>query len=170
MLGIGERMNLGMPNRYLFDTMEARLLLAGRIRVTKPDVLFCPLPLDAHPDHLAASALAEGARFYAKYTKLSLEGEPWYTPRLFYYSCSHLHAVPDYSFLVDISQHFEKKMEAARCYRSQFLDNPQGRGVFEYVRTRDAYFGGLIGRRFAEPFHSKEALGVWDPSVFLCAP
>jgi bacillithiol biosynthesis deacetylase BshB1 len=169
-LGIEERENLGLPNRYLSDTVEARLLLAERIRVIRPDALFCPLPRDAHPDHLAASALAEGARFYAKYTKLTLKGEPWYTPQLFFYACSHLRSVPEYSFLVDISHHFERKLEAVRCYRSQFIDNPQGKSALETIRARDAYFGSLIGRRFAEPFHSREALGVEDPAVFLSAP
>jgi hypothetical protein len=31
---------------------------------------------------------------------------------------------------------------------------------------RDGYFGSLIGKPFAEPFHGNEALGVEDPSVF----
>ena len=165
-LGIEERYNLGLPNRYLFDTKDARLLLAERIRVTKPEILFCPLPLDAHPDHVAACAIAGGARFYAKYTGVDLEGEPWYTRRLIHYSCSHLKTIPEYSFVVDISDQFEKKIEAVRSYRSQFIDNPDNRSVFEYVRQRDGYFGSLIGKPFAEPFHSDEALGVEDPTVF----
>lgn len=166
-LGIHERMNLGLPNRYLFDTRETRLQLAGKIRLVKPDALFCPIASDAHPDHTAASKMAEGARFYAKYTKLSLEGEPWYVGHLFYYSCSHLRASPEFSFLVDTSREFERKMEAARSYRSQFIDNPGNRGIFDYVKNRDAYFGGLIGTHYAEPFFSTEVLGVEDPSVFM---
>lgn len=173
-LGIEERLNLDLPNRYLFDTKDARLLLAEKIRLMQPDALFSPLSEDAHPDHIAANALSIGARFYAKYTKLSLEGDPWYTGRFFYYSCSHLRAMPGhlrdmprYSFLVDTSSHFERKIEAARCYRSQFIDNPKNSAVFDYVRTRDRYFGSLIGTAYAEPFYSSEALSVTDPSVFL---
>jgi bacillithiol biosynthesis deacetylase BshB1 len=166
-LGIEERYNLGLENRYLLDSREARLLLAEKIRLTRPDALFCPLSQDAHPDHVAAFSICEGARFYAKYTKLSIRGEPWYTRNLLNYSCSHLRAVPEFSFLVDTSSYFTRKMEAARCYRSQFIDNPGNRGVFDYVKNRDGYFGGLITKDFAEPFYSREALGVADPSVLL---
>jgi bacillithiol biosynthesis deacetylase BshB1 len=166
-LGIEERVNLGLPNRYLFDTKDARLLLAEKIRLMQPDALFSPLSEDAHPDHIAAHDLSIGARFYAKYTKLSLEGDSWYTGRLFHYSCSHLRAMPGYSFLVDTSSHFERKIEAVRCYRSQFTDNPKNSAVFDYLRTRDRYFGSLIGTAYAEPFYSSEALGVTDPSVFI---
>lgn len=166
-LGIDGRMNLGLPNRYLFDAKEARLLLAEKIRLVKPDAIFCPLSEDAHPDHIAVSSIATGARFYAKYTKLSLQGAPWYTNHLFYYSCSHLRAIPHFSFLVNTSTNFEKKIKAASCYRSQFIDNPENRSVFDYVGTRDGYFGSLIGARYAEPIYSAEALHVEDPSVFL---
>ena len=166
-LGVEERLNLSLPNRYLFDSREARISLAEKIRDVQPDALFSPLSDDAHPDHVAAHDLSVGARFYAKYTKLSLPSEPWYTGRVFQYSCSHLRTVPKYSFLVDISHQFENKMKAARCYKSQFIDNPKNRAVFDLVRSRDAYFGSLIGVEFAEPFFSIEALGVKDPAVFL---
>jgi LmbE family N-acetylglucosaminyl deacetylase len=166
-LGIEERLNLQLPNRYLFDSKDARLLLAERIRIVRPDAVFSPLSEDAHPDHIAAHSLCTGARFYAKYTKLSLEGDPWYVKRIFHYSCSHLRVMPKYSFLVDISKHFEKKMEAAGCYRSQFIDNPNNRSVFDLVRRRDSYFGSLIDVAYAEPLFSMEALGVTDPACFL---
>jgi bacillithiol biosynthesis deacetylase BshB1 len=166
-LGVGERLNLSLPNRYLFDSRDARMLLAEKIRDVQPDALFFPLSDDAHPDHVAAHDISIGARFYSKYTKLSLSSEPWYAGRVFQYCCSHLHTVPKYSFLVDISRQFENKMQAARCYKSQFIDNPKNRSVFDLVRSRDAYFGSLIGVEFAEPFFSIEALGVQDPAVFL---
>lgn len=166
-LGVDERHNLGLPNRYLFDSKEVRLLLAGKIRTFKPDVLFCPHPDDAHPDHIAAASITAGARFYARYTKIPMEGEPHYTPRLFFYFCSHMRKSEAFSFLVDTSGEFERKIAAAKCYASQFIDNPKNRFVFDYLKTRDRYFGNLIGRRFAEPFFSAEALGVADPSYFI---
>ncbi|MCF7874301.1 MAG: PIG-L family deacetylase, partial [Candidatus Omnitrophica bacterium] len=51
-LKVDERINLDLPNRYLFDNKEARFLVAETIRKYKPDILFCPYPEDAHPDHL----------------------------------------------------------------------------------------------------------------------
>ena len=77
-LGIGTRINLALPNRFLFDSKEARLRLAEQIRIFKPDVLLCPYFEDAHPDHIACSKITEAARFYAKYSKISLRGGPHY--------------------------------------------------------------------------------------------
>ena len=82
-LKIAKRVNLGLENRYLFDSKQARLLLDEQIRLFKPDILLCPSAQDAHPDHLACSKIAEGARFYAKYTKLKLKGKPYYPFHLF---------------------------------------------------------------------------------------
>jgi bacillithiol biosynthesis deacetylase BshB1 len=166
-LKIDKRLNLRLENRYLFDSKETRLLLAGKIRTFRPDCVFCPHPADAHPDHVAAAAITKGARFYAKYSKLDLEGQPHYTPCLFFYFCSHLRKVHAFHFLVDTSGEFENKMETVNCYVSQFIDNPNNRAVFKYVETRDRYFGNLIRKQYAEPFLSEEALGVDDPVHFI---
>ena len=166
-LGVDERLNLDLPNRYLFDSKDARLLLAGKIRLIRPDIIFCPYPEDAHPDHKSAASISEGARFYTKYTKISLEGEPWYSEYLFYYSCSHLRKIPSMSFLIDISAHYRNKTKAMQCYRSQFFDNPKNRSVFEWVEARDRYYGTLIKKQYAEPFFCNEALNVSDPAMFL---
>src|SRR3989304_4534534 len=82
-LGVGRRIPLPLPNRMLADTVENRMLLAGVIREVRPDLLFIPYWIDAHPDHVAACALAEAARFYAKLTKTEIPGEPFYPPPRF---------------------------------------------------------------------------------------
>ena len=69
-----ERRTLSQPNRYLFDTVEARTELAEVIREFRPRMLFVPYAEDAHPDHIAASAIAVAARFYAKFTKTDMAG------------------------------------------------------------------------------------------------
>src|SRR5687768_255619 len=45
------RENLGLPNRSLEPTLESRAKLAGVIRLEKPQWLFAPHWIDAHPDH-----------------------------------------------------------------------------------------------------------------------
>ena len=72
------RGNLGLPNRSLEATLEARGKLAGVIRELRPRWLFAPYWVDAHPDHVAATELIEAARFWAKLTKSDLPGEPWH--------------------------------------------------------------------------------------------
>ena len=157
-LEIDQRVNLDLPNRYLPDGKENRLLLAEQIRLFRPDALFCPFPEDAHPDHTASARLTEGARFYAKYTGLDLKGEPHYPFQLFYYFCLHLRMMPPFSFLIDISNEFDSKIEAVRCYRSQFIDNPNNRFVFEVLEAQNRHFGSLIRKKYAEPLFTREAL------------
>lgn len=159
-LGVDKRINLNFENRYLFDSKELRLAVAEKIRIFKPDIVFCPYPEDAHPDHIAAAKLIEGARFYAKYTKTSLGGKPHYPYHLFYYYCAHLRIVPEISFLIDISAQFKVKEKAMRCYRSQFIDNPKNRFIFDYTESKDSYLGKLIGADYAEAIYSKEVVKI----------
>lgn len=166
-LKLDGRMNLGLENRYLSDSKEARLLLAEKIRLLKPDIVFCPHPDDAHPDHVATSKITEAARFYAKYTNMTLKGKPHYPFHLFYYFCSHLRKVLSFSFLVDISEQFPIKMRAVRCYRSQFLDNSKNKFVFDYIETLNRYLGTLSRVRYAEGIYSKEAIKIEDLNCLL---
>jgi bacillithiol biosynthesis deacetylase BshB1 len=166
-LGVEDRFNLGLENRYLFDTKEARLILAERIRLLKPDIVFCPYPDDAHPDHVACTKIVESARFYAKYTKVKLKGRPHYPFYLFYYFCTHLRIIPKISFFIDISREFTRKMKAIRSYRSQFIDNPSNRFVFEYIKMQNRFFGKLIRTQYAEGIYSKEVIKVVDLAYLL---
>jgi len=159
-LQINERMNLGLENRYLFDSKDARLALAEKIRLFRPDILFCPYPEDAHPDHRAATQITEAARFYAKFTKVSLEGDPLYPPHLFYYFCSHLRIMPQFSFLADITAQFPDKMRAIKCYRSQFVENPKNAFVFDYIEMQNRCLGMLIQTEYAEAIYSREPLKI----------
>ncbi len=74
-LGLSWRGNLGLVNRRLEADLAARARLAGVLRELRPAVLFAPYWEDAHPDHVAATALVEAARFWAKLTKTDLPGE-----------------------------------------------------------------------------------------------
>jgi len=67
-LGVGRRITLPLPNRYLMDTVENRIAVAEVVREVRPEVVFLPYGIDAHPDHIAAERLGEAARFYAKLT------------------------------------------------------------------------------------------------------
>src|SRR5262245_20476218 len=57
LLGLDWRENLGLSNRSLVADLETRRLLAGKIRELRPRVLLSHYWDDAHPDHVAASAL-----------------------------------------------------------------------------------------------------------------
>lgn len=168
-LGLDWRENLGLPNRSLEPTLEARAKLAGVFRQTRPRWIFAPYWVDAHPDHLAATQLTDAARFWAKLTKTNLPGEPHLPERIFYYYCLHLRQIPQPAFVLDISDYWEKKRAAVKCYRSQFVDNqpPDLPTPLDRLRQQAAAYGGSIGVRYGEPFASREPIGLSSLSGLL---
>jgi bacillithiol biosynthesis deacetylase BshB1 len=164
-LGLTARLNLGMKNRELEVTLANRRKLAEVYRLLRPQVLFIPYWNDAHPDHLATTALAVDARFQAKLTKTTMRGEPHYPPRLIYFYCTHLRTHADVSFVIDIGDHFPVKRRAVECYRSQFYEGrgKQAGAVIEYVTEGNRYWGWQINRLYGEPFAVRETLGLDSP-------
>jgi bacillithiol biosynthesis deacetylase BshB1 len=169
LLGVIWRGNLGLPNRSLQPTLEARAKLAGVIRQLKPRWLFAPYWVDAHPDHLAAVDIVEAARFWSKLTKTDLPGTPHHPQRVWHYSCVHLRNVDKPNFVVDISAEWDEKLAAIRCYESQFITGraTEPTTFLDQLRDQAAYWGWSIGTRYGEPFYCRETLGLssWDDVI-----
>lgn len=156
-LGV-DRTQVGLINREVTHDLASRHKLAAVIRAHKPDMLFLPYPLDAHPDHVAVTRIGEDARFDAKLTKCSIPGEPCYPKRIIYYFCTHLLLSFQPTFCIDISGQMQKKTEAIAAYESQFTWNNSK--VPDMLKTLNGYFGGRIGTAYAEPFFTHEVLGL----------
>ncbi len=156
------RENLGLPNRSLEPTLDARRQLATVIRLTQPKWLFGPFWIDAHPDHAAATQLVDAARFWAKLTKTDMPGTPHHPARLYYYYCVHLKHNAQPSFVLDISEQFEQKLNSIRCYASQFIVGRQSETptFLDQLRDEASYWGKMIGTRFGEPFASREPVAL----------
>lgn len=161
-LGDPWRQNLGLANRSLEATLANRRALAAVFRQTRPRLLFAPYWEDAHPDHTAASRLVEDARFWSKLTKTDIPGAEHHPARILYYFSVHLRIVEQPSFVLDISAHVEAKRQALEAYRSQLVDNqPAGRpGVIDALFDRTRFWGNLAGVTHAEPFASREPIGL----------
>ena len=161
-LGLTWRENLGLPNRSLEPTLEARRRLAEVFRRERPRVLFAPYWDDAHPDHVAATQLVEAARFWAKLSKSDLAGEPFHPTRVLYYYCVHLRHLAQPAVVVDISAYWERKRAAIGCYESQFATTGAAGGpsFMDQLRDQAAYWGWSIGAAYGEPVASREAIGV----------
>jgi bacillithiol biosynthesis deacetylase BshB1 len=161
-LGLAWRGNLGLTNRRLEADLEARGRLAGALRELRPRCLFAPYWEDSHPDHVAASALVDAARFWAKLTRSDLPGEPHFPQRIFYYFAVHLRIHPRPSFVLDVSAHIDRQMEAVACYRSQFIEGrPATPPTFlDDLRDRARYWGWAIGAAYGEPFVCREEVGL----------
>ena len=156
-LGVGRTL-LGLKNREVVHDLPSRHRLAALYRVHRPDVIFVPYPIDAHPDHVAVTRIAEDARFDAKLTKSDIQGEPFHPKRIIYYFCTHLRMNFAPTFCMDISDTMEHKMASIAKYASQFTHNLAG-DVPAMIRMMNGYFGGRIGTVYAEPFFSYEVLG-----------
>jgi bacillithiol biosynthesis deacetylase BshB1 len=161
-LGVSRRITLPLRNRELSDTVEARRMLAEVVREHTPRLLFAPYPIDAHPDHVAASAIVEAARFYAKFVKTDMSGDPHFPARVYHYFAVHLRLVAKPAFIMDVTGDVDAKMAALSCYRSQFVDHGSNARILDWVRSQSATWGDLIGTEAGEPFFSREEVGVRD--------
>jgi N-acetylglucosamine malate deacetylase 1 len=156
------RKNLGLPNRSLEPTLLHRRAVAAVFREVRPRLIFAPYWEDAHPDHTAATKLVEDARFWSKLSKSDIPGKPFHPARILYYFSVHLRIVERPAVVVDISDQVDFKLAVLHCYRSQLVENqPAGRpGVIDLVCDRTRYWGQLVGVRHAEPFASREPIGL----------
>jgi bacillithiol biosynthesis deacetylase BshB1 len=161
-LGLDWRENLGLPNRQLEPTIEARARLASVIRQTRPRWIFAPYWVDAHPDHLAATELIEAARFWAKLSKTDMPGVPHHPERIFCYHTFHLRQIPNPAFILDITDQWPQKQAAIECYRSQFIEGrPQEPPtIVDRLREIAGAWGFAIGTRYGEAYSCREPIGI----------
>ena len=161
-LNVTWRGNAGLVNRELQHTLEARKRIASYFRMLRPRWVFAPYFHDAHPDHVVATELIEAARFWSKLSKTDMPGERFHPERTFYYFCVHLRLAIQPSWIVDISETFDQKLDSIRAYESQFVTGrpTEPPTILDRLQTDAAYFGNLIARRYGEPFATKEPLAL----------
>jgi len=167
-LGVQVCEMLGIENRTLMDGPENRYRLATALRRYRPRILvsmFGRTP-GASPDHYSAQLIAEASRFYSQLTKWNDrfdDTEPFRIDHLIYRpvpSASEITHFPT-RFVVDISDTIEQKIEAVRCYESQF-DKKRIKGIEHYIRSYAGVDGVAIGVRFGECYAMPRPLGVTD--------
>jgi bacillithiol biosynthesis deacetylase BshB1 len=166
-LGISERRNAGLPDAAVFNTTEARQTLVAILREMRPQVVILPYPRGRHPDHRLGSELARDACFLAGLRRFD-DGEP-HRPEKVVYASSFREDAGKPTFVVDIEAQFERKMDAVRCYASQFDDAlkageafPNGQPLYDLIETQNRHYGSLIRRAFGEPFFMEETIEVDD--------
>jgi len=169
-LNISIRENLKIPDgKVRVDDVIVNSVIK-LIRKYKPQVVFAPYFNDRHPDHIGASKIVKEAVFFSGLKKIEtdLEGEVQqiHRPNKLYYYMQSYEFTP--SFIVDISNYFETKMNGVRAYKSQFF-NPNERGELTFIsdpkfikmlEARARHYGFQIRKEFGEPFFSEEAIEV----------
>lgn len=158
-LGV-KRTTVNLPNRFVEHTIPARHAVAAVMREHQAEIVFAPYFEDAHPDHVATSRIVEDARFDAKITTIDIAGEPIYPKWLFYYYATHLRIIPTPSFLVNTTGFEEQKRASIVAYESQFILPEKNRPIVGWIEAQDKYFGGRLRTETAEPFYSREPIGL----------
>ena len=167
-LGVTERRNAALPDAGLHNTEEARRIVVEAIRYFAPRVVILPYPIGRHPDHRLASELGRDACYLAGLSRYEAEGAP-HRPFKILYALAYREDPVKPTFVVDISDQFDRKMAAIRCYASQFDDAiaageifPTGQDLYSLVETQNAHYGSLIRTRYGEPFLTQETMQVED--------
>lgn len=166
LLKVGYREALDIPDGRVENTLENRLKIARVIRQQKPRVVILPYWQGRHPDHYTCSILGYEACFLAGLSKLQLEGDP-HRPFKIIYATLYYDVRP--SFVVDITEQFEARLQAIYAYQSQYADQEAGRADFpahaevrERVTAMARFYGMLAGVKYGEPFLQKEVGLVED--------
>ena len=167
-MGLAVRENLGLPDAGIENTRETRERLVAAIRRLQPRVVIVPAARGRHPDHRLASELARDACFLAGIARY-VPDVPKHRPLKLLYVMTYREDAVKPTFVVDISPQFERKLEAIRCYGSQFDDTtqagevfPNGEPLYDIVRHQAAHYGSLIRSRYGEPFLTDETMRVAD--------
>ena len=188
---------LDIPDGRVENTWENKLKVARVVREQRPRVVILPYWKGRHPDHYTASTLGYEACFLAGLSKVAIgrrasfaesaaSGSPGGgTPR----STSQNDSLPPHrpfkiiyatlyydvrpTFVVDITEQFEARLQSLMAYKTQFSDQEAGKDLFpahKEIRNRieamARFYGMLGGVEYAEPFLQKE-VGLVDDLLMI---
>ena len=160
------RQALDLPDGGIENTAENRQKIARVVRQLRPRVVILPYWQGRHPDHYKTATLGYEACFLAGLAKFETGTQPHRPFKILYAS---LYADVRPSFLVEITDWMEPRLQALLAYRSQYGNQSAGQGLFvpeEEIRERtfalERTYGLLGGVRYAEPFVQKEVGLVED--------
>ena len=169
-LGVGVRLNAGLPDAHLQNDEPSRERLVRLLREARPRVVILPFPVGRHPDHRVAAELGRDACYLAGLAKYAPRpGVEPHRPFKVLYALAYREDPVKPSFVVDISDSFDAKLAAIRCYASQFEGAkaageifPTGQDLFELIRVQSAHYGSLIRKPYGEPYFTHETVAVDD--------
>ena len=110
---------MGHGDGDLMDTKESRLILTEGFRVFRPSLVIAHSANDYHPDHQAASKLAETATWFCASRGQVTESAPLLKPpALWLMDTIEMHGFEP-GFYVDISPYIQLKRDMLTCHKSQ---------------------------------------------------
>ncbi|MBL4594649.1 MAG: bacillithiol biosynthesis deacetylase BshB1 [Flavobacteriales bacterium] len=172
LLGVSIRENLGFADGFFKNDKEHQLEIIKIIRKYQPDIILANAPKDRHPDHGRASQLVSEACFYSGLvrveTQLDGKNQELWRPKVIYHYIQDRFLKPD--FVVDVSEHMDKKMESILAFSSQFYnpvsDAPEtpisSKKFLDFIKARMANFGRDINADYAEGYTTERVIGIED--------
>lgn len=169
-LGVHVRLNAGLPDAHLANDEPSRARMVQLVRELRPRVVILPYPIGRHPDHRIASELARDACYLAGLARYAPQpGLEPHRPFKVLYALAYREDPVKPSFVVDVSETFDAKMAAIRCYASQFDGAkaageifPTGQDLYELIRVQSAHYGSLIRTAYGEPYFTHETMAIDD--------
>jgi bacillithiol biosynthesis deacetylase BshB1 len=169
-IGAAVRENLGMKDGFFINNQVHQMMIIEMIRKYQPDIILCNAPEDRHPDHGKAAKLVADATFLSGLVKIEtthngVAQAAWRPSQVFHYIQSR-NLQP--SFVVDISEHMDKKMASILAHSTQFY-NPNSNepntfissdSFLEFIKGRAKEFGQQVGVQYAEGFISEKMIGI----------
>lgn len=123
-LGIDAYTVLDNHDAELFPTLDVRHQIIREIRNWNADVVITHRPVDYHPDHRYTGVLVQDAAYLVIVPNVTPDTPPLEKNPVFLYLQDHFQKPyafkPDIS--VDITQSFNKKMDALDAHKSQFYE------------------------------------------------
>ena len=169
-MNISVRINLEMADGFFANDEANQRKVIKIIRRFRPEIVLCNSPEDRHPDHGRSAKLVEDACFLAGLRKIETvedgtNQEAWRPKYIFHYLQDRF-LQPDFVF--DISDFHDKKLEAIKCYKTQFynpeLNEPEtyisNPDFLEAIKARALMLGKRIGVKYAEGYITKKIIGI----------
>ena len=154
-LGAAWRENLRWPDGAIDGSSDQIRSAVELIRKVQPRTIAIPFADDRHPDHVAASRVLTVAAFRSGLRRYDTGQPPWRADWVCQYFINDSRTP---SFVIDVTDVYDRKREALACHRSQLA--PSGADAVstrlthatftQLIESRDAQFGALIGVGFAE--------------------
>ena len=173
-MGLTVRENLALPDAGIRNDDDTRARLVQRLRALRPRVVIAPASRSRHPDHRLAWELVRDACFLAGLARYAPGDAVQFRPFKLLQVLTYREDVIKPTFVVDISEQFARKLEAIRCYDSQFGGEtqagevfPNGEPLYDVVTHQAAHYGTLIRCRYGEPFLTDETMRVDDVTTLL---
>ncbi|GAB3201081.1 bacillithiol biosynthesis deacetylase BshB1 [Pontibacter aydingkolensis] len=170
-MGLAIRENLGFADGFFQNDKAHQLKVVEMIRKYKPELVIMNAIYDRHPDHgrgsdlVSESCFKSGLKMIKTQNESGEEQDAW-RPKAVYHYIQDRFITPD--VVVDVTAHWDKKMETIRAFKSQFF-NPDDTSpntyisspeFLDFIESRAKEMGHSIGVTYGEGFTKERNIGV----------